>query len=122
MKTVLVVDPDEKSRRDVMEALPREGIETIELRDGVEVLHCLKERTVDLIISEVELPFLGGLDLAKAIKGKADHSRTAIVFLTVKADPMSMIEGIKAGAKQYLTKPVQTGELGEKLRKILGAR
>ncbi len=122
MKTVLVVDPDPKSRRDVIDALPSIELNAVEMEDGMEVLRYLKQNTVDLIISEVELPFLSGLDFAKAVKSKNSYSRTAIVFVTSKSDPMSMIQGIKAGAKQYLTKPIQPKELGEKLTKLLGGR
>lgn len=122
MKTVLVVDPDPKSRRDVIDALPRVELNAVEMTDGMEVLRYLKQHTVDLIISEVELPFLGGLDFAKAVKSQNGFSRTAIVFVTSKSDPMSMIQGIKAGAKQYLTKPIQPKELGDKLSKLLGGR
>ena len=122
MKTVLIVDPDAKSRRDVLDALPSIEINAVEMEDGMDVLRYVKKQPVDLIISEVELPFLGGLDFAKAVKGKQDFSRTAIVFVTSKSDPMSMIQGIKAGAKQYLTKPLEQKELREKLAKLLGAR
>jgi DNA-binding response OmpR family regulator len=122
MKTVLVVDPDAKSRRDVIEALPSIEMNSVEMEDGMDVLRYLKKHSVDLIISEVELPFLGGLDFAKAVKSQQQFSRTAIVFVTSKSDPMSMIQGIKAGAKQYLTKPIESKELGEKLAKLLGAR
>ena len=122
MKTVLVVDPDAKSRREVIEALPSIEMNAVEMEDGMDVLRYLKKHPVDLIISEVELPFLGGLDFAKAVKSQQRFSRTAIVFVTSKSDPMSMIQGIKAGAKQYLTKPIEPKELGEKLAKLLGTR
>lgn len=122
MKTVLVVDPDAKSRRDVIDALPNIELNAVEMDDGMDVLRYLKKHPVDLIISEVELPFLGGLDFAKAVKNQSEFSRTAIVFVTSKSDPMSMIQGIKAGAKQYITKPIEGKELGEKLGKLLGAR
>ena len=84
----------------------------------MQVLRFLKERSVDLVISEVNLPEVGGLDLAKAIK-HPDHARTNIIFVTDKNDPMSMIEGVKAGAKQYFTKPFKVVELREKLGRIL---
>ncbi|MGB0646978.1 MAG: response regulator [Bradymonadia bacterium] len=122
MKTVLVVDPDVKSRQEIIGALPTKDVNTVEMEDGMDVLRYLKSNSVDVIISEVDLPFLGGLEFAKAVKQKNEYARTAIVFLTSKSDPMSMIQGIKAGAKQYLTKPIASRELGEKLSKLLGGR
>lgn len=122
MKTVLVVDPDVKSRQEIIGALPAGGVDAVEMEDGMDVLRYLKSNSVDVIISEIDLPFLGGLEFAKAVKQKHEYARTAIVFLTSKSDPMSMIQGIKAGAKQYLTKPITSRELGEKLSKLLGGR
>ena len=122
MKTVLVVDPDAQARKDVLNALPNIDLKTVEMKDGMEVLRYLKEDSVDLVISEVDLPFLGGLELTKAVKKNKDFARTSVVFVTSKADPSSMIQGIKVGAKQYFTKPIQIRDLREKLAKILGAR
>ena len=119
---MLVVDPDVKSRQEILGALPTKDVNAVEMEDGMDVLRYLKSNSVDVIISEVDLPFLGGLEFAKAVKQKNDYARTAIVFLTSKSDPMSMIQGIKAGAKQYLTKPITSKELGEKLSKLLGGR
>ena len=119
MKTVLVVDPDPKARKNLLETLPLNQVNVTELANGMQVLRFLKERSVDLVISEVNLPEVGGLDLAKAIKKHPDHARTNIIFVTDKNDPMSMIEGVKAGAKQYFTKPFKVVELREKLGRIL---
>ena len=119
MKTVLVVDPDPTARKNLLETLPLNQVNVTELANGMQVLRFLKEHSVDLVISEVNLPEVGGLDLAKAIKKHPDHSRTNIIFVTDKNDPMSMIEGVKAGAKQYFTKPFKVVELREKLGRIL---
>ena len=122
MKTVLVVDPDAQGRKDVLNALPNVDLKTVEMRDGMEVLRYLQTKPVDLVVSEIDLPFLGGLELTKAVKQKKEFARVSFVFVTAKADPTSMIQGIKAGAKQYFAKPIQTSELRDKLSKILGAR
>ena len=122
MKTVLIVDPDAQARKELISALPRIDLETIEMQDGMEVLRFLNEKSADLVISELELPFLGGLDFTKALKKKKEHARTAVIFVTSKSDPASMIQGIKAGAKQYVTKPVKPDELRDKFAKALGAR
>ena len=122
MKTVLIVDPDEQARKDLMRALPNVDLNAIEMQDGMEVLRFLSEKSADLVISELDLPFLGGLEFTKAIKQKKEHARTSVIFVTNKSDPASMIQGIKAGAKQYFTKPIKADELRDKLAKALGAR
>ena len=122
MKTVLIVDPDALARKELIRALPKIDLKTVEMQDGMEVLRYLSEHTADLVISELELPFLGGLEFTKAIKQKKEHARTSVIFVTSKSDPASMIQGIKAGAKQYFTKPIKPDELRDKFSKALGAR
>lgn len=122
MKTVLIVDPDAQARKELMRALPNVELNAIEMQDGMEVLRFLSEKSADLVISELDLPFLGGLEFTKAIKQKKEHARTSVIFVTNKSDPASMIQGIKAGAKQYFTKPIKSDELRDKLAKALGAR
>ena len=122
MKTVLIVDPDALARKELISALPKIDLETVEMQDGMEVLRYLSQKNADLVISEIELPFLGGLEFTKAIKQKKEHARTSVIFVTSKSDPASMIQGIKAGAKQYVTKPIKPEELRDKFAKALGAR
>jgi DNA-binding response OmpR family regulator len=87
--------------------------------NGLEALMLLETLKPDAIICDMMMPELGGLELVKALKSRAETKAYPIIFLTANNDPSSMIVGINVGARYYLTKPYDPQELLWKLKRIL---
>ncbi len=73
--------------------------------NGIEALHVLKEHTVNLIISDIVMPEMDGLELCDHLKSELDYSHIPIILLTAKTTLQSKIEGLKSGADAYIEKP-----------------
>jgi DNA-binding response OmpR family regulator len=119
-KQILVMDDDQSARQLLVTLLEKNGYATIQARDGVEGLRAVDAGRPDLIVADILMPDLDGLTFVKALKRRNETKAIPVVFVTAKADPLSMIEGINVGAKFYITKPFQTDDLLGKVRKVLG--
>jgi DNA-binding NtrC family response regulator len=106
---VLIVDDESASREALCELLRSEGYAPSTARDGAEALNKLQASPVPLLISELETPRLGVLDLLRAIELR--RLPTAVVVLTARGSIESAVEAIRHGAHDYLTKPVDPQQL-----------
>ena len=117
--TILVVEDDADVRTMVARILDSIGDVTA-LGDGAEALDALRAGTTpDLIVTDLMMPRMDGLTLSKELKKDPKLARIPVRMLTAKSGPMNMIEGINAGARQYLTKPFKPDDLLAKARKAL---
>jgi DNA-binding response OmpR family regulator len=76
----------------------------------------------DIMICDMMMPNLDGLEFVKAVKAHSDTQRIPVIFLTAKTDPRSMIDGINVGARFYVTKPFAIDDLLSKVRRALSGR
>jgi DNA-binding response OmpR family regulator len=74
----------------------------------------------DLVVTDVMMPRMDGLQLAKQLKDDPKTSRVPVIMLTAKSGPRDVVGGINAGARHYLTKPFKHDELVAKVKKVLG--
>ena len=115
--TILIVD-DEKSILDVMRSyLSTRGYSTLTATSGEEAADILDEKTVDLVLTDIKMPGISGVDLLKIVKEK-DASIPVIIttgFPTID----TAIEALKLGAYDYLTKPFHLEEIAEKIKRAL---
>jgi two-component system, chemotaxis family, chemotaxis protein CheY len=106
MKKVLIVDDSETIRQEVARALGNAGFSVVEACDGMEALERLAESDFSIMILDVNMPRLGGLDLLDRLKQDAKTAKLPVIMLTTEAQ-RSMIERAKnAGARGWLIKPV----------------
>ena len=92
-------------------------------KDGQEAYDLLKAGyKPDVIVSDVMMPRMDGLTLAKTIKKDPDIGNITLVMVTAKSGPLDMITGINAGARHYITKPFKAADLIDKVKKALTAR
>ncbi len=110
-KTILVVDDSSSIRQLVSMSLRDAGFEVIEACDGKDALSKLAGQKVHLIVSDVNMPNMDGITLAKEVKAHPQYKFTPIMMLTTEAQESKMKEGKDAGAKAWLTKPFQTDQL-----------
>ena len=119
---MLVAEDDAAIRRLV--ELTLRSVATIHgAGDGAAALGWLRSNPPpDLLITDVMMPGLDGLSLARIMKRDLELQATPIIFLTAKSAPRDVIGGINAGARHYLTKPFDRHELLAKVKDVLGIR
>lgn len=110
-KTILVVDDSESIRQVVNIALSSAGYEVIEACDGNDALSKLDGQRIHLIVTDVNMPNMDGITLAKEIKANSQHKFTPIMMLTTETLDSKMQEGKAAGAKAWLVKPFKPEQL-----------
>lgn len=116
--TVLVVEDHPDLRRYIQDHL-REHYEVIEAVNGEQGLELATERIPDLIISDIVMPRLDGLELCKRLKAEEKTSHIPIILLTARADQEDKLAGLSRGADVYLTKPFDAKELGLRVEKLI---
>ena len=118
-KTVMVVEDDSSVREMVKRALSA-SFTVVEAADGLIASEMLGHgATPDLMICDVMMPKIDGFSLVKLIRANPELSKMPIIFLTAKATPAAMVQGIQLGAKHYVQKPFSVKELFDKVAKIL---
>ena len=114
MKT-LIADDDAVSALILRKTLERLGHEAVVARDGVEALSCLSRDPVPVIISDWMMPRMDGLELCRHIRAEAMDSYTYVILLTAKTQRHDRLEALAAGVDDFLTKPLDTAELGARI-------
>ena len=113
---VLVVE-DEESFVDALEiGLPREGFDVIVARDGAEALQLFDAMSPDLVLLDLMLPGLSGIDVCRQIRLR---SATPIIMVTGKSSELDTVVGLEIGADDYVTKPYRLRELVARMRAVL---
>jgi two-component system KDP operon response regulator KdpE len=113
---ILVVDDDPQIRRVLRTALVAQDYEAIDARNGEEAIERLREEKPDLIILDVNMPRMNGLEACRAIRSTSD---IPIIMLTVRDAESDKIQALDAGADDYVTKPFSSPELLARIRAAL---
>lgn len=114
---VLIVD-DDLHVLEVLEArLQSEGYGTLRAANGMDAMRLLKERRVDLLISDMRMPGMSGMELMR--KSQEDYPLLPVIFLTAYGSIPDAVKAVRAGAIDYLAKPFKGRELVEKVRQVL---
>ncbi|HEY3080642.1 MAG TPA: response regulator [Chloroflexota bacterium] len=120
-KTVVVADDEPVVRHLVQATLALGGhaVEVLEARTGAEVLELVRRAPVDLVLLDVGMPELDGIEACRALKADPATARTPIVFVTARVQPADRAAAADAGASEYLTKPFGVRVLSETVRRLL---
>ena len=116
MKTVLVVDDEPKIVQLTRDYLEHAGFRVASASDGKEALASFRRDAPDLVVLDLGLPTLDGLDVARAIR---KSSNVPIVMLTGRGDEADRVAGLELGADDYVTKPFSPKELVARVRAVL---
>ncbi len=109
MTTILIVD-DEKSMRDFLKILlAKEGYDVIVASDGEQALGALDGNQIDLVISDIRMPGISGLDLLAKIKDETED--IPVIMITAFASPNDAVQAMKNGAYDYISKPFNVDEI-----------
>lgn len=118
--TVLVVDDDEAIRTVVRWQLDDDGYRVLEAEDGPTALHRIRDDHPALVVLDLSLPGLGGLDLLRQVRdGRTGRSDLPVIVLSGRNGETDRIVGLDLGADDYLVKPFSPGELAARVRSVL---
>ena len=120
MKKLLIVDDEDGVRALVRMTLDNGDYQIIEASDGHEALDLAREHHPDLVLLDVMLPDLSGMDVCRKIKDDPDLASTTVVMLTARAQTADLGDAEEAGADGYFTKPFSPIALTRKVESILG--
>jgi len=113
---ILVVDDEKLIVKGIKFSLEQDGMEVVVAHDGEEAVEIARAGNFDLIVLDVMLPKLDGLEVCQAIR---EFSNTPIIMLTAKSEDMDKIMGLEYGADDYITKPFNILELKARIKAIL---
>jgi class 3 adenylate cyclase len=116
---VLVVDDNPTNIRIVRTRLAGEGYDVVTAGDGEEALAVARNTGPDLILLDVMMPKIDGLEVCRRLKATVDAPFTPIIIVTAMTDPKDAVAGLEAGADEYLDKPVDQGALCARVRSML---
>jgi two-component system, chemotaxis family, chemotaxis protein CheY len=117
LKTVLVIDDSETIRQSVASALEQAGFAVATARDGVEGLERIQEQQPSMVILDVNMPRMNGIELLESLDVR--RSGLPVVLLTTEVQPTLMTRARKAGARGWMVKPVNIEQLVETVRKVM---
>ncbi len=118
-KSIISVDDSSTMRRMVSFTLKAAGYDVIEAGDGAEALDLLRTRSVDLVISDINMPRVDGIELTRQLRSQPAFSRTPIILLTTESDPEKKAQGRAAGATGWIVKPFKQDQLLAVVSKVL---
>lgn len=118
---LLVVEDDDDIRALFYATLRRAGYQPRVASSGQQALDEVDELVPDLVISDVSMPGLSGLDVCRALKAEPRTAGTAVLLISALSSEQDREAGLQAGADDYLTKPIRPAVLLERVRSLLGA-
>ena len=114
--TILLVDDEEAIQKLLTYPLERDGYEVVQAADGEEALEKFDAQPVDLVVLDIMLPRLDGLEVCKRLRAK---STVPIIMLTARDDELDKVIGLELGADDYITKPFSIREFRSRVRALL---
>jgi DNA-binding response OmpR family regulator len=114
--TILLVDDEDSIQKLLAYPLEREGYRVLQARDGEEALRRFASEHVDLVVLDIMLPKLDGLEVCKRLRAE---SEVPIIMLTARDDELDKVLGLELGADDYITKPFSIREFRSRVRALL---
>ena len=114
--TILLVDDEESVQKLLTYPLERDGYRVVQARDGDEALSRFDAEDVDLVVLDVMIPKIDGLEVCKQLRAR---SSVPIVMLTARDDELDKVLGLELGADDYITKPFSIREFRSRVRALL---
>lgn len=118
-KTVMIVDDAIVIRQLITMTLARQGFDVIEAVDGTDALRKVNGKKIEMVITDLNMPQMDGIELIRQLRSRPDFRFTPIVMLTTESQQTKKEEGQKAGASGWILKPFNAKQLLEAVRKFV---
>lgn len=112
----LIVEDDPVAAEYLQSILEEQGHQVSSARDGLQALHLLRQERATVVVSDWEMPVMDGLQLCRAIRREDLGRYVYVILLTAREGRSHLLEGLSAGADEFMSKPVSPEELGVRLR------
>ncbi len=119
MRHVLIIDDEKDIVESVEYNLAKEGYKISKAYDGINGLEAVHKKLPDLVILDLMLPGMSGIEICKAMKADQKTSSIPVIMLTAKGEETDKIVGLEVGADDYITKPFSIRELAARIKTIL---
>ena len=119
MGKILIVEDEANIRQLLRYNLEKEGFQVMEAADGLQGLKTAQREKPDLVLLDLMLPGMDGLEVCRTLKGAPATSALPIIMLTAKAEEVDKIIGLELGADDYMTKPFSPRELTARIKAVL---
>jgi two-component system chemotaxis response regulator CheY len=117
---VLVVEDSPTMRQLIVFALKRiRGFQIVEANDGVDGLKKLSADNFDLIVTDINMPIMDGLKLVSMVRNDPNYKETPIIIITTEGATEDRERALALGANEYITKPIQTMQILETVKKLM---
>jgi DNA-binding response OmpR family regulator len=116
---ILVADDDRVTARFLHSLLSEKGYDVAVAEDGEQALELVGTHHPDLILSDMVMPFVDGMDLLRVLRGDLRMSRIPVILLSLKDREADIVAGLEGGADDYVVKPFNARELLVRVRKLL---
>jgi len=117
--TVLIVEDDDELREILQAEFELEGLTVLTATDGSEAVTTVRRLKPDLVLMDIMMPVMNGIEATKIIKNEEELQHIPIIMLTASGNREDIVEGLEAGAIDYITKPFFMPELKARLRAVL---
>ena len=114
--TILLVDDEDAVQKLLTYPLEHEGFRVVQARDGDEALRRFEAESIDLVVLDLMLPKVDGLEVCRRLRA---HSTVPIIMLTARDDELDKVVGLELGADDYITKPFSIREFRSRVRALL---
>jgi len=116
---ILVVDDDKTTRKMISLILKSKGYEVETAENGLEALQKLGLEKINLILTDMNMPYMDGIEFTKQVRANPDFSNIPIVMITTEADEDEKKRAFEAGVDDYLVKPTNAEQITESMKKIV---
>jgi len=116
---ILVVDDCATTRKLLTLYLKSKGYEVVTAENGLDGLEKVGKENVNLVLSDLNMPYMDGLEFVKSLRANPDTAELPVVMVTTEADPEEKEKAMKAGANGYMIKPVTAEMVAENIKKIM---
>jgi DNA-binding response OmpR family regulator len=118
MKSLLIVEDDQLIVTVLQRRLTKEGFEIIEANNGLEAKELIEKKVPDLVISDLMMPYLSGLELIELIRNQLNLT-TPIIVLSAAGQEDTVLQAFQMGANDFVSKPFSINELIMRIKKLL---
>jgi DNA-binding response OmpR family regulator len=119
---IIIVDDDRETRELLALALEREDFEVSQAANGLRLISTLHVDRPDLILLDVNMSWIDGFELCKAVQKNEEFARIPVIFISARSSAADVKKGREAGACDYFTKPVELPTLIARIRELIAER